>query len=394
MQAPLGGASLIIFPNRSAARQETWWAQKLPCGSEVRRNTTRGAMSSTRAFDDEGLRSRRYGQPQAVRTASKGGRRPRPRLLPIFVLVLAAVPASARDRGTRPGVFARESVGWPGAEGRGFRKQAVSRAGRLAYQGIHHARATRETSRPSVGGCLVAAQTEVEALPRTFEALWRGPRGLLERPDATLNILALALQDATGAGIGPGHPRTISVNVRYEDLARPDFASQVLHVLHAHRFVPSLLQLEIVEVSGLDARHRVVRRNLSALHEAGVKLAADDVGSHRHGLTNLRHLLELRIVRTFKIDGPAARDPLVRPLVMEVIERANRHVPDAPPISFVLEQVVLHHVAAAIGEVLRRQAQGGSEPGRVRVYAQGFSFTEPASPRVLSAPPPARWQAL
>jgi EAL domain-containing protein (putative c-di-GMP-specific phosphodiesterase class I) len=90
---------------------------------------------------------------------------------------------------------------------------------------------------------------------------------------------------------------TVSVNISGQQLAQPDFSSQVLHILDETGLKPESLALEITE-RALMQNVELVNQDLHVLREAGVQIQIDDFGI---GYSSIVRLLQLPIT-AIKID--------------------------------------------------------------------------------------------
>ncbi len=145
-----------------------------------------------------------------------------------------------------------------------------------------------------------------------FEALvrWQHPeRGLLpplefipvaEQSGLVVPLGSWVLRTACAAGaslLAEGHQTTMSVNVAAQQLARDDFAAEVVAVLAETGMRPDRLVLEITESVLLDDLDSAVAA-LTRLRAEGVRIAIDDFGT---GYSSLSYLSRLP-VDVLKVD--------------------------------------------------------------------------------------------
>lgn len=158
----------------------------------------------------------------------------------------------------------------------------------------------------------------------------------------------------------------VAVNVAPAQLSDERFARTVLEDLAAHHIEPGHLSLEITENVAL-ADSRLVRRQLTALREAGVHLAIDDYGA---GYSNLLRLLELPIT-ALKLDRALTarlpHDSRVLTVVRSTLGMA--------------QDLGLHVVAEGVETVAQQSAlvELGYE------YGQGYLFSRPLPVSALPA---------
>jgi len=122
-----------------------------------------------------------------------------------------------------------------------------------------------------------------------------------------LRVLRTALADA--AAWSAIHPDlSVAVNVSPVQLRRADFRERVRTALQEHERPPHLLCLEITE-SSLVEPGGASTRNLTQLHQDGIRLAVDDFGSGCSSLSQLRRFAvhRLKADRSFVGDVPLLR---------------------------------------------------------------------------------------
>jgi predicted signal transduction protein with EAL and GGDEF domain len=217
----------------------------------------------------------------------------------------------------------------------------------------------------------------VEALVR-----WEHPRLGLVSPDAFIH-----LAEESGL-IGPigrhvldqacerlaawrsvsiaGEAFTVSINLSVREFQAPDLVPALIDAAARAGVPTSAITLDITETSLMDDLEGSVER-LTTLKEAGFCLALDDFGT---GYSSLSHL------RQFPIDILK----LAKPFVDHIVEREQ----DVAFLRSILDlartlslDVVVEGVESA------QQARILLELGAERV--QGFVFSRPVEPRVLSA---------
>jgi EAL domain-containing protein (putative c-di-GMP-specific phosphodiesterase class I)/signal transduction histidine kinase/CheY-like chemotaxis protein/HPt (histidine-containing phosphotransfer) domain-containing protein len=96
---------------------------------------------------------------------------------------------------------------------------------------------------------------------------------------------------------------TVGVNASALEFSDPSFIDELAVTLARHRFDPARLEIEITETAVLGDGEEV-RRNISRLHELGVKIALDDFGVGYSSLSHLRMFGfdKLKIDRAFVTD--------------------------------------------------------------------------------------------
>jgi EAL domain-containing protein (putative c-di-GMP-specific phosphodiesterase class I) len=92
-------------------------------------------------------------------------------------------------------------------------------------------------------------------------------------------------------------PVRIGINISPLQITRPDFASEVIRVLTAHRIDPTLLGMEITETAMM-RNLQEASRQISILADLGIAFSIDDFGT---GYSSLGQLDKLP-VQTLKID--------------------------------------------------------------------------------------------
>ena len=152
----------------------------------------------------------------------------------------------------------------------------------------------------------------------------------------------------------------IAVNVSASQCQRPDFASDVLAIIHQAKVPPSAIEIEITEtVAMLDPR--TTARELTPLRAAGVRLAIDDFGT---GYSNLASLTRMPF-DILKID---------RSFVSECVRDGSARVVVAMLLGMT-RQLGFETVAEGVESAAQREflLQQGC------TYAQGFLFGKPMS---------------
>lgn len=117
-----------------------------------------------------------------------------------------------------------------------------------------------------------------------------------------------------------GHDPWVSVNISVRELHLPDYVSQVVEVLRAHRVPPDRLVLEVTEHSVAMDLVEVVDR-LAALRAEGIRIALDDLGAGYSSLGQLGTLpVDLVKIDKHLVIEPA-REPArpAAPLVQAVV---------------------------------------------------------------------------
>ena len=199
---------------------------------------------------------------------------------------------------------------------------------------------------------------------------WRHPRRgtlsprdflpLAERSGLIARIGAYALEEACRAAGGWPRPGDrsifVSVNVSPVQLAVEGADEALLAAVRASGLPPSSLVLELTGSVGMEAEP--VASTLSALREAGVRLALDDFGS----ATSLRDLKQIT-VDFVKLD---------REFVVEI---------DGPPEEAAFALAVLNVASARGIEVVAKGVESREQAWRLAElgcrYGQGYFFSKP-----------------
>jgi diguanylate cyclase (GGDEF)-like protein/PAS domain S-box-containing protein len=171
---------------------------------------------------------------------------------------------------------------------------------------------------------------------RGFEALlrWTHPRLGVIGPDEFVSVAEeCGLIDAIGdwvlrravaqiaawRGLAAGLPYEawrVAVNVSPHQLARPQFAEEVMALLASHDLPPHCLTIEVTEGVFADEHAAAM---VAALRAAGLKIAVDDFGIGYSSLSYLRRLPadELKLDRSFlhRTDGGPLHEDLLSALV-------------------------------------------------------------------------------
>jgi diguanylate cyclase (GGDEF)-like protein/PAS domain S-box-containing protein len=144
----------------------------------------------------------------------------------------------------------------------------------------------------------------------------------------------------------------ISVNISASEVADAALAERVGSVLHAHRFDPSRLVLEITE-SAIMTNVRGAAVNLRALKDLGLSVAVDDFGTGYSSLTHLGSLPIdiLKIDRSFVEVG--ARDKVQPDLARAIVELAG-----TLQLRTIAEGVETEHESEYLLDIGCRWAQG------------------------------------
>jgi EAL domain-containing protein (putative c-di-GMP-specific phosphodiesterase class I) len=150
----------------------------------------------------------------------------------------------------------------------------------------------------------------------------------------------------------------ISVNVSAQDLAQPDFVTQIRNALQAAQLDPKHLCLEVTESSVIDDIDSVAIR-LQVLRSIGIKIAIDDFGT---GHATLSYLQQLPI-DVIKID---------RSFVGDLGTRRNGG-------AIVASMLQLAHRVGAIcvAEGVETETQSAALSRNGCPFAQGFLFSRP-----------------
>ncbi|MDD3518355.1 MAG: EAL domain-containing protein [Chromatiales bacterium] len=156
----------------------------------------------------------------------------------------------------------------------------------------------------------------------------------------------------------------LSVNVTPRQVEHREFAADILDVLEAHETEPFTLWLEITERSRLDLDARHVRR-LTLLHEKGVRIAIDDLGS---GFASLEYLCRLP-VSVVKIDR----------IFVERIGRCERHMRVLAGMAAIARDLGLVIVAEGVNTL--EQVDFLADLGVTLL--QGYALAPPAPPALF-----------
>ncbi len=166
------------------------------------------------------------------------------------------------------------------------------------------------------------------------------------------------LQQACGSAMKRGDNLYLGVNISPLHLAMPDFADQLLGILHATGFSAASLIIDITEASVRQADARVVN-TCRALTDAGVALALDDfgIGQHSDAFLDTLPLGILKIDRTVITGiGTSTADEQLIVNILELAKRTDRRT--------IAEGVETHE-----------QAHFLSDHGAT--YAQGYLYGRP-----------------
>jgi len=157
-----------------------------------------------------------------------------------------------------------------------------------------------------------------------------------------------------------GHDVDLAVNVSVRELHADDYPAGVADILRRHRVPPQRLVLEVTEHAVALDVERIVAR-LTALREAGVRVALDDFGAGYSSLGQLRTLP----VDILKIDRTLTAPPEPGP--------ARYAAPLADVVVQLGQRIGLDVVAEGITQVEQRRVL---EEAGCR-YAQGDLFGRP-----------------
>jgi diguanylate cyclase (GGDEF)-like protein len=172
---------------------------------------------------------------------------------------------------------------------------------------------------------------------------------------------AYTLQQAKRDG-----PLTLNVNVSGLELAAPDFAAGVEHVLQETGWPPSQLVLEVTE-SVLDVDTTAATGALHALRTRGIRIAIDDFGTGFSSLSRLQTLPSdlLKLDRSF-------------------IAAITRDSP-APPLLQVIASLGIALGLPVVAEGVEDRFQAAMVRTLGYPFAQGFYFGRPQSRDALLA---------
>ncbi len=162
-----------------------------------------------------------------------------------------------------------------------------------------------------------------------------------------------------------GLPLTVHVNVSAQDLAADGFVDMVAGCLTASGMSAPQLVLELTEaevIRDLD----VSRERLGALHELGIRVAVDDFGLGRSGLSFLQTLP----IDILKVEHPVVEDP------------------DTPRADDLLRGVIALGQAMDVqvfGEGIEDEAQRAWLLDQGCTVGQGYLFAHPLTPEDAGA---------
>ncbi len=175
-------------------------------------------------------------------------------------------------------------------------------------------------------------------------------------------------------GIEPQAP-AVSVNVSSLQLADPDFAKRVFHILAECGLEPGRLELELTE-SVLVERSGVTVENINCLAEMGIRLAIDDFGT---GYSSLSYLNRFPL-HTLKIDRSFIQD----------ISEDGQGAAVARTIVTLGQALQLRVVAEGVESYAQLQMLKAWGCGAV----QGFLFSRPLAKQELPALLARDWLAV
>ncbi|WP_341937224.1 putative bifunctional diguanylate cyclase/phosphodiesterase [Marinimicrobium sp. C2-29] len=157
----------------------------------------------------------------------------------------------------------------------------------------------------------------------------------------------------------------IAINVSPVELARPEFAPELLQKLNTEQLPAELLWIEITEFSLLDDNSRV-RQNLETLKTRSIRVNIDDFGTGYSSLSYLGRLSvnSLKIDRSF-IDG-LPEDTGGATLTRTIISMANAlglgQVAEGVENRLQLEFLRLHHCQLGQGYLISRPVAADQIP--------------------------------
>lgn len=183
---------------------------------------------------------------------------------------------------------------------------------------------------------------------------------------------ALAQQVRWSTDLGADAPCHVNVNLSVPALLREDLVPLVLAELERAGLPAHVLRLELPEIA-TTAHVAAAAGSLSALRDAGVGVALDDVGTGAAGLAHLRdlHLDGLKIDRRYVVGMLTdERDAAVVRMLVEMAHGLGAAV-TAEGVETPAHLQALRDLAA-------------ERPGR-RLHAQGYAISRPLPPEQLQA---------
>lgn len=113
-----------------------------------------------------------------------------------------------------------------------------------------------------------------------------------------------------------GHPDMyVAVNISTRQLMHPNFVKEVQHIVAYHNLPPSALEIEVTESLALGG-DPITRKNVEALHNAGIQISIDDFGMGHSSLLYLKRFPASRL----KVDGALTRGSMDDPINLDIIQ--------------------------------------------------------------------------
>lgn len=177
-------------------------------------------------------------------------------------------------------------------------------------------------------------------------------------------VLSEACRQAVRWPLIDGVLLTVTVNVSARQLAEPDFASEVRHVLKTSGLAAERLVLEITESVLMTDQDAMLLR-LREISDIGVKVALDDFGT---GFSSLAYLQRFP-VSVLKIDKS----------FVDALERGGKHTAITKTIIGLADSLDMRSVA----EGVEHEAQRAELLRLGCTFGQGYLFARPMSDEAL-----------